>query len=321
MKQKCILLSLSMALLFSCKKEKPLKPATKQNSISSVFAENRQWTNNPNGTTILKVAFLDEISADLRSFIIEYANEWSKHCNVKFVPFHASSADITIRIKFSDLGSIPNNADNKYYFTQTKPGYIAQGYSKVGAGNFLVNTYYTCMAFFRGIGTMNLQLDNTFKKMASYNLRTQFHLKHTILHEFGHALGFEHAHFHPEFQNRIIDRDALYKLYEQSGIPMGVVDQNIFGKKQFGDWNSGESYSSTFDNKSIMNYTIPFSFYEIAPPYIWRQILANPEDGIEITDRLSEDDKLVARKKYPFPTKRPEADYANLKLTLFEQSL
>ncbi|MGY4761198.1 M12 family metallopeptidase [Paenibacillus caseinilyticus] len=104
----------------------------------------------------------------------------------------------------------------------------------------------------------------------------------TVLHEFGHALGFVHEHLHPDIEIPW-DKEQVYKFY--MGPPNNwdkeSVDHNIFKK-----YKKTQTNFSDFDPKSIMIYRIPNDFtigdYEV---------LGNND--------LSDTDKLYASIFYP----------------------
>ena len=108
----------------------------------------------------------------------------------------------------------------------------------------------------------------------------------TVLHEFGHAIGFVHEHQNP--RSRISwDHDAVYEYF---GAPpnnwsRATIDRTLLQKS--------EVYPCIrdFDPKSIMMYQIPSRF---------------TTDGTEYSTSttLSESDKLCVSEMYPFPSER-----------------
>lgn len=110
-----------------------------------------------------------------------------------------------------------------------------------------------------------------------------------ILHEFGHALGFQHEHQRPDIKcDEEINWDIAYEILKELwGWDMGEVNYNL--KKLPYE----ESYSLTeYDPDSIMHYVIPV------------EILKYGEKSKCYTsvwfDHLSEKDKLGMRRAYPF---------------------
>lgn len=110
-----------------------------------------------------------------------------------------------------------------------------------------------------------------------------------ILHEFGHALGFQHEHQRPDIKcDDEIDWDIVYEILEDLwGWDMESVNYNLKRLPY------EESYSLTnYDPDSIMHYVIP------------AVILKDGENSKCYTsvwpDHLSEKDKLGMKRAYPF---------------------
>jgi tetratricopeptide (TPR) repeat protein len=76
--------------------------------------------------------------------------------------------------------------------------------------------------------------------------------KRVVLHEFGHALGFQHEHQHPE-QKIPWNKAAVYEFYGKPPTSWDKVkvDQNIFNVL-----TKDQTQFSVFDKKSIMVYPI-----------------------------------------------------------------
>ncbi|KAI0474838.1 hypothetical protein F4859DRAFT_482062 [Xylaria cf. heliscus] len=106
----------------------------------------------------------------------------------------------------------------------------------------------------------------------------------TVLHEFGHALGFHHEHSSPNFPLHL-DREAIMNLLKdklQQGTNLDQYFQDNFAKLSRG----GAIKASSFDEHSIMMYTI------------WPGW--NKEGKrIERSLTLSETDRKMVRKWYP----------------------
>lgn len=103
----------------------------------------------------------------------------------------------------------------------------------------------------------------------------------TLLHEFGHALGFNHAHLHPD-ANIPWNKPAVYKYFgDTQGWTAMEIEQNIFGVPSINPAVLGD-----YDRASIMHYEIP----EFLTHNNWKS-------GRNTT--LSEGDKRSARMLYP----------------------
>lgn len=103
----------------------------------------------------------------------------------------------------------------------------------------------------------------------------------TLLHEFGHALGFHHAHLHPD-ANIPWNIEAVYKYYrETAGWNDDEIELNLFSLDSRNSISQGE-----YDTLSIMHYPVP-NF----------MTLGNFE--IAFNRKISERDKRLARQSYP----------------------
>jgi hypothetical protein len=105
--------------------------------------------------------------------------------------------------------------------------------------------------------------------------------EHVLIHEFGHALGFSHAHLHPDAEIPW-DKEAVYDYFIfQLGWEREQVDANLF---------TFDTEKSTllfpYDKLSIMHYSIP--------GFLTRKKV---ESGSNMT--ISEGDKSFARAIYP----------------------
>lgn len=102
-----------------------------------------------------------------------------------------------------------------------------------------------------------------------------------LLHEFGHALGLNHEHQHPD-ANIPWDMDRTYRYFkERFGWDENDVNSQIFEVHYDAD-----VFRGSYDKKSIMHYQVP---NEIT--------LGDWEVGVNTT--ISEQDKINLRKIYP----------------------
>ena len=72
----------------------------------------------------------------------------------------------------------------------------------------------------------------------------------TVLHEFGHALGFEHAHLVPSFPGTWKKEKARRYYRKQNDWSSGKVNHNVFRTVDL-------PQTESFDRESIMMYKIP----------------------------------------------------------------
>lgn len=102
----------------------------------------------------------------------------------------------------------------------------------------------------------------------------------TVIHEFGHALGAEHEHQHPD-ADIPWDLPKVYAHYAAKGHSKEVVDEAVLSKI-----NNGSIRKTPYDRDSIMHYPVP-------------QALTIGDWEIGINDRISEKDKAFMRLIYP----------------------
>ena len=100
-----------------------------------------------------------------------------------------------------------------------------------------------------------------------------------ILHEFGHALGLDHEHKHPESR---LDVDAAVRMYAPQ--MQGYSNADIRFQFERLKREEIDARSSPFDIESIMLYTFPKEIY--------------PPNGVTAPTSLSETDKKVIRDIY-----------------------
>lgn len=116
---------------------------------------------------------------------------------------------------------------------------------------------------------------------------------HYVMHEFGHALGAEHEHLHPE-------ADIPWNkpaVYADHGVPE-EADEDDFRRKEvdqryFNLLDASEVNYSTYDPKSIMHYQI-------------RQNWTHGDFEIFLNFIPSEKDKAFMAQAYPYPQETSE---------------
>jgi len=178
---------------------------------------NRFW---PNGSTIT-VKFLGG-SSFVRMKTVQYANQWSEYVNIRFRFINDGKADVNVR--FNDDGS---------------------SWSMIGTDVKNTEALRRLGEAFAGdIATVN------FGWFTDSTADDQF--SRTVIHEFGHVLGFVHEQSHPD-ASIPWDRDAVYRYF--SGPPNNwsrdKIDQNVLYK-----YSRMQTQFSNYDPASIMQYPV-----------------------------------------------------------------
>ncbi|MDR6606579.1 hypothetical protein [Pseudomonas synxantha] len=116
---------------------------------------------------------------------------------------------------------------------------------------------------------------------------------HYVMHEFGHALGAEHEHLHPE-ANIPWNKPAVYEAH---WVPEDADEDDLRRKdvdeRYFNLLDPSEVNYSSYDPKSIMHYEI-------------RQAWTHGDFQIFLNFVLSEKDKAFMAKAYPYPEETSE---------------
>ena len=102
----------------------------------------------------------------------------------------------------------------------------------------------------------------------------------TVIHEFGHALGAEHEHQHPD-ANIPWDIPKVYEHYASKGIDKATVDENVLARIE-----NSSLRKVPYDRHSIMHYPV-------------LQALTQGDWEVGINSQISEKDKAFMRMAYP----------------------
>lgn len=119
--------------------------------------------------------------------------------------------------------------------------------------------------------TMGLQPDINWSRFTA-----------NVIHEFGHVLGAEHEHQHPE-ATIPWNKEQAYRYYLMMGLRPELVDSQVFAKL-----DASEVNYSTYDPLSIMHYEIP-------------NVVTEGDFKIDFNSIISEADKAFMAKAYPHP--------------------
>ena len=108
-------------------------------------------------------------------------------------------------------------------------------------------------------------------------------LKHYILHEFGHALGLEHEHHHPD-RTVQYNEPNTYKVYkEQLGWSKEMTDAQVLRKV-----DPANAITTNYDKKSIMHYN-------------FNSEMTLNNEAMPSNKKLSEGDIDFLKSLYPIP--------------------
>lgn len=151
-------------------------------------------------------------SPQLQATVLFVAQEITKYCNVRLLRTEQQSKS-DIRISFENSGS----------------------WSYVGTDNLHVS---------KSQPTMNFGWLEDGMTMQSTTLRA------AVLHEFGHAVGLEHEHQHPD-AGIPWDKPKVYEFYARHGWTRQMVDNNIFAR-----FDRNLTQFTRYDAMSIMHYPV-----------------------------------------------------------------
>lgn len=137
--------------------------------------------------------------------------------------------------QWSDLGRIKFVRTNTRNQSQIRISFAKGGsWSYVGTDNLSIGKNYATMQF----GWLTDKSDDT-------------EIRRVVLHEFGHAIGLQHEHQHPQ-SGIHWNKEAIYAEYAKYGWNRSMVDNNLF--KTF---DADQTNFTSYDPTSIMHYPIP----------------------------------------------------------------
>ncbi|NWA82293.1 M12 family metallopeptidase [Pseudomonas sp. D2002] len=156
----------------------------------------------------------------------------------------------------------------KFKFIETNDGDIRISGKNDGTGSY------------SAVGTEAKEYPKDSPTMHIDLVQTADMLNHTIRHEFGHALGLEHEHQHPDHTINW-DKDKVHEEGKKLGLSKAEVYKNIQDTL-----DPNLTTRSAYDPKSIMHYKTP----------AW---VTTDGNEVPFTEDLSEEDKAFMMSIYP----------------------
>jgi hypothetical protein len=140
--------------------------------------------------------------------------------------------------------------------------------------------------YYSYIGTNALLVEEGPTMALSPDLISPQFFAANVMHEFGHALGAEHEHLHPE-ANIPWNKQAVYAAHDvDEDAEEGDYARRVVDERYFNLLDTSEVNYSPYDPLSIMHYAI-------------RQAWTEGDFKIDLNLLLSEQDKAFMAKVYP----------------------
>jgi hypothetical protein len=109
----------------------------------------------------------------------------------------------------------------------------------------------------------------------------------TVLHEFGHAIGLNHEHFHPQCQKDLKLMDTVnYLIGPPNNWSRQQAMYNMDAKTYFATVSAKPAMTPKIDQSSVMLYSFPDSFYNSGVNSPCR-----PSGALHYATELSADDR------------------------------
>ena len=180
----------------------------------------------------LKIRFLGNIPAFLQQIFFDTACQWLPHVNLKFALQSAGDAQIRIAVD-----------QHLHWSAVGTDALLAYRHQDLPTMGFDLTRLIDIQKLIGLQGGSVSDFDITSVLLPDF--------ERIVLHEFGHVLGAEHEHQHPD-AHIPWDEEAVIKAYATSGMSEAFVRQNILERYDAADF----SYSA-YDPQSVMHYNVP----------------------------------------------------------------
>jgi hypothetical protein len=180
----------------------------------------------------LRIRFLGQVPDILQQLIFNTACKWSPHINLGFVLEPADKAEIRIAL------------DQPFHWSAVgTDALLAYGHQQQPTMGFDLTRLLDVS---RLVAVQGLQV-------SAFDIRNFLapEFERVVLHEFGHVLGAEHEHQHPD-ANIPWDEEAVLRYYADRGHSETFIRQNILDSYQSADFSFFD-----YDPLSIMHYDVP----------------------------------------------------------------